>query len=286
MGIEYDGSPDALFHPEHRATVFGSVQPPDSIALAIEIARLAYLRADTDSAEHRRLKDDLSKADFGEPSVFNDAETDSQGFGALRDDGLALLAFRGTQSDRVKDVLIDLAVFKKPWPRVGGAVHGGFADAADGLWPQVQPWLADTRAQRRRLLVCGHSLGAAIATLLAIPAGASEVVTIGSPRVGDADFKAAYDHAGIPTTRIVDNEDVVTRVPPSFLPFAYRHVGTGLLIGPDGQPVPDASTSATDGNVSPQHALLALRQWVRRGEVLPRDLTDHAPVNYLRAFWP
>jgi hypothetical protein len=284
MSIAYDSTPEALFHPERRATVFGTGSPLHPHGVAVELARLAYVRAEEGGDASRRLSEDLAKAGFGEPALFNDAATDSQGYAALREDGSGVVAFRGTQADRLMDSLVDLGVIPTTWPPVGGNVHHGFARAASALWPQVQEWLARTGARRSRLLVCGHSLGAALATLLAVPAGASELVTIGSPRVGDGDFKAAFERARIPATRIVDFQDVVTRVPPSFL-FGYCHVGDGLLIDADGKLAPDAPPSATHGDIHLERAGDIAAQSLRHVE-LPRELTDHAPVNYLRAYWP
>jgi hypothetical protein len=65
----------------------------------------------------------------------------------------------------------------------------------------------------------GHSLGAAVATLAAAdwqasqPGRAAELVTFGSPRVGDGVFAAGL--GPLPTVRHVHCADVVTRVPPS-----------------------------------------------------------------------
>src|SRR5262249_60695700 len=60
----------------------------------------------------------------------------------------------------------------------------------------------------------------------------------GSPRCGDADFSAAFDARFSSAYRVVNRNDVVTRVP---LRPLYRHVGTvkyiddhGVLRGEDG----------------------------------------------------
>jgi V8-like Glu-specific endopeptidase len=76
--------------------------------------------------------------------------------------------------------------------------------------------------------VVGHSLGAALVTLYALEnaveqhLGQAIVYTFASPRVGDADFVAAYNR-WVPTTwRIVNAADIVPKAP--FELMGYAHV--------------------------------------------------------------
>ena len=67
----------------------------------------------------------------------------------------------------------------------------------------------------------GNSLGAALATLAADRYGNVQgVYTFGSPKVGNDVFKEKFI---VKTYSIVNNKDIVTRVPP---PGIYKHVGT------------------------------------------------------------
>ncbi|MBI3346399.1 MAG: lipase family protein [Burkholderiales bacterium] len=286
--IPYDSTSAALFFPENRATVFGTADIPSEEALAIEAARLAYLRFETTVADRAKLASALKVAGFGGPTTFNDRSaipigffTDSQGYAALRkSDGLAVLAFRGTQATRARDVLLDLdfhSATSNDWP---GNIHHGFLRAAEALWHDVKAWLDGEGAQRKRLLVCGHSLGAAIATLIAMKAGASRLITIGTPRVGDQTFVSALEGSGIKHTRIVDSTDVVTQIPPTFL--GYRHPKDGVFIDSHGTVVLQPNPSQTDQDVGLQ---LLFQLAITLPGALPPLLTDHAPVNYLRAFW-
>ena len=108
-------------------------------------------------------------------------------------------------------------------------------------------------------------------------------MTIGSPRVGDSEFATDFASSGVRATRIVDSLDVVTRVPPSKFLFPYRHVGEPVYIDGDGVLVSHPSADKVDANLD--LARLAHYQSVLKSQ-LPRELTDHAPINYLRAFWP
>ena len=79
------------------------------------------------------------------------------------------------------------------------------------------------------LTICGHSLGGALATLLALDVAANApapfnhptVYTYASPRTGDETFAARYGQLVSTTFRIVDNVDVVPELPPD---PPYRHV--------------------------------------------------------------
>ena len=291
--IAYDASMEALLHPERRATILGLDPAPTRTALAIEAARLAYVRAEEDNAERTRLTSDLARAGFAAPATFHDPDSDSQGFAALRaSDGLALVAFRGTQADKATDLLTDLQAWKTrmpPWP---GEVHAGFARASLALLPGVETWLAREGAMHTQLLLCGHSLGAAIATLVATrlasaqhPATAQvnpvQLVTLGSPRVGDAAFASAFATRGVLCTRVVNSLDVVTRLPPALMD--YEHVGVAEFIDAQGKVAPTPPRPQADASDTLEDLARSL---ARRARALPRRLTDHAPVNYLRAYWP
>jgi Lipase (class 3) len=139
-----------------------------------------------------------------------------------------LVAFRGTQPDQWQDVLDDLKV--GPVVVREGRVHAGFNDALDRVWSQLQPRLAVLGAGRTGWF-CRHSLGAALATLAA-QRYASTRSTFGSPRVGDAEFVAAFNRrfAGR-SWRVVNDHDVVTHVPPRELLGAYfEHADAGRFI--------------------------------------------------------
>jgi hypothetical protein len=62
------------------------------------------------------------------------------------------------------------------------------------------------------LLVTGHSLGAALATLAAVDLLPDKLITFGSPRVGDANLAGWFNQIAV--HRFVNCCDVVGRVPP------------------------------------------------------------------------
>ena len=152
-----------------------------------------------------------------------------------------MLVFRGTEPDSLADIATDLAASLTPWPESGGRAHAGFARAARGLLPPVTQWLGTTAASRTKLVITGHSLGAALASLIASICKADQLVIIGCPRVGDAAFKTTLD--GIAIMRLVDCCDIVTELPPEL--DGYVHIAPMTYVTSTGV----VDTSADDAFV-------------------------------------
>lgn len=272
--MEYDPRSEALFNPELRDTLLGEPHPWTDDAVCAELARLAYVRFE--AGELARLTSALARGGFGPPQPFNDGSEDAQGFGTVAADGTFYLAYRGTQPDKVKDLASDAHFAPTAWPGPG-RVHSGFLAVEQSLSGQVDLWLRDRRGAR--LVITGHSLGAAMATVTAARIPEAELVTIGSPRVGDSDFKAAF--AGRSVRRYVDCSDLVTKVP---LAIAYRHLDEERYIDRSGHVL--ASAPGEWARFEDQAAADAeyLRRCAGRpGNVPLRDLADHAPINYVSA---
>lgn len=157
----------------------------------------------------------------------------TQGF-LSADDNLAVLSFRGTEA-RLEDVLTDARIRRTEMDSADGAtavaVHRGFLRAWRAVrGPAIQA--IDRLPAGCRLVVTGHSLGAAIALVatrdLVIHGRAvSEARLYGCPRVGNAAFaawcRAAASERGVAIRRFVNCADIVPRVPP--WACGYRHAG-------------------------------------------------------------
>jgi predicted lipase len=81
----------------------------------------------------------------------------------------------------------------------------------------------------RRLLITGHSLGGALATLTAFdllyskaPFVVDDLITFGSPRVGNEQFAQYFEQFDVRITRATHYRDIVPHVPETFL--GYEHV--------------------------------------------------------------
>lgn len=132
------------------------------------------------------------------------------------------IAFRGTEPNKLNDVMADLKVIKNS-AIAGGKVHGGFQEEVDEVWLDIVK-LLDKNSQlkeSRDVYFTGHSLGAAMATIASTRYSPTELFTFGSPRVGGTRFikNIKCDHY-----RFMNNNDIVCRIPPAWLGF--RHHGT------------------------------------------------------------
>ena len=144
----------------------------------------------------------------------------AQGFVASSSD-LVLVCFRGTES--TADWLSNLKVIPKAVNELGSSVHAGFWEQFEALRPQLESLMSPHN--QLPLLVTGHSLGGAVAALAAASWAASRnlqaLYTYGQPAVArDRALDQLADALGGRYHRLVNNSDVVPRVPPG-----YRHTG-------------------------------------------------------------
>ena len=147
---------------------------------------------------------------------------------AANRDGATIIAFAGTDPLNLLNWVSD---FYLGHPKAD--VHEGFLDAAESVWPEFLKLIQDAKQQGRRIFLTGHSLGAAIALVIADRAAreklleSAEIFVYGAPRVGKDDFVARYNAIfGLTTYRFVHGRDIVPTVPPAELGF--HHVGRYL----------------------------------------------------------
>lgn len=279
--IDYDASRDALYRPALRPTVFTSGSRIADIgidAACAELSRLAYLAFESDDMQRRQLIEALERLGLSAWTGFHAPATGTEAFAAVRSDtGDAFVVFRGTAPGDIKDLGTDLNV--RPVAFAGGGnVHAGFATAFASVREEIETWIG-RNAARAALTLAGHSLGAALATLAMSHWQASRLVTFGCPRVGDARFVATIDAAA--TVRYVGCCDIVCNVPP---PGAwYADAGSMRYIDRSGtaHDTPDAADVAADRSIARREYLA--KYATRPGNVLLRELADHAPINYVRA---
>ncbi|WP_423359573.1 lipase family protein [Pseudomonas citronellolis] len=143
-----------------------------------------------------------------------------------------LIAVRGT-AEVLADGWRDADALQVPFEEGAGKAHRGFYEAYRALKDFVQEYL-DRFYSGQKLIICGHSLGGAIALLLAealrrSPIETYDIVlyTYGAPRAGDAEFVAGAQ----PLThyRMVNYNDPVPSVPAPWMNGRRWLWGTGLL---------------------------------------------------------
>ena len=126
-----------------------------------------------------------------------------------------VIACRGTQPTEFNDLKADLKALPVLAETVS-RVHRGFKAEVDELWPMIKEDIDRKANLKKELWFCGHSLGAAMATIMS--------------------SRAKFDGA---LNDPIELFDIVTTVPPAFLGF--KHHGTenylnayGLIRTPTG----------------------------------------------------
>ena len=136
------------------------------------------------------------------------------------------LVFRGT--DEPKDWLKDVDVRKTETPF--GKVHNGFNEGVLAIWNDLVDALQGNRVLS--VTVCGHSKGAGEALIAAewlqhLYSSVRKAYLFGCPRAKGVAAPAPY----FPISRVVNNNDVICRVP---TPWRFRHFGQRYYISHKG----------------------------------------------------
>ncbi len=213
--------------------------------------------------------------------------SNTQGFGIETED-YVIIAFRGTEfpppstmlkaPEELLHIIADIRTdIQKLAPETvldgtpifDTPVNSGFANALQSIWQQLQERLPQIGG--KPLWLTGHSLGGAIATLLAyqLPDRVSALYTFGSPCVGTFDFQQAFNRKGLheKTFRYVHGNDAVAKALESFT-FEYHHVGEPMLL--------DAGS---------RRGLLAQILNIALGATIGVNQLDHAPIFYTYECW-
>lgn len=174
----------------------------------------------------------------------HESDIDAECFTVERNNKL-YIAFRGTES--IRDCLSDANIIRVPMdlPEIADEhrpnVHWGFLRQFRSLQKEIDVDIADyllaeeynkseglkendkETSNKKELVITGHSLGAAQATLaslqfkLSYPQAKVSCYTFGSPRVGDEAFVSLFENHVDYYERVVNEEDPVTLVP-----FSWR----------------------------------------------------------------
>jgi hypothetical protein len=198
--------------------------------------------------------------------------SDTQGFVAIKNRTIYVV-FRGSESK--KDFQNDASIQKVPFIKEGEKVHIGFKSSWEPVAEDV--YLAISEASERMstvdsVVVCGHSLGGAVATLMAYSIKNRfygfhvECCTIGSPRVGNKVFKQNFDKSGIESIRVVHNNDLVTHTPY----IGFQHVNFQLRLD-------------SDGNVKKGDGTLGYLWDYIKSIFTGENIKDHMGENYMKA---
>mmetsp|Transcript_52554 Transcript_52554/g.132179 ORF Transcript_52554/g.132179 Transcript_52554/m.132179 type:complete len:685 (+) Transcript_52554:88-2142(+) len=122
----------------------------------------------------------------------------------------------------------------------GAQVHEGFFNGYQGVADQIRDSVKAIQKAfpSSKLLVVGHSLGGALATVAAadlhaaFPNSTIELFTFGAPRAGNLKFVQLVEEAVSTSFRVVNGSDPVPQVP--LVVQSYQHIPTEVwYTGPD-----------------------------------------------------
>lgn len=147
-------------------------------------------------------------------------------------------------SNEVKDWLYNVFFVKKVVPYAGTnpsiKVHAGFLDTYLKVRDEVLRYATRADLKSKSIVVCGHSLGSAIATFAALDIAYNitrrvECFITGTPRVGNKHFKRSYNTRVPATTRMTLGNDIIAQLPPRVFGFThiattYEHIGSKTSI--------------------------------------------------------
>jgi hypothetical protein len=151
--------------------------------------------------------------------------------------GVQTISIRGTAN--LENALLDLNVSLQAVDDLNIMLHQGFASAAKAVYEDVQPYLD----KKQSIQTTGHSLGGAIAVILAMYLEQdnyplSHVITFGQPKV--TNVTGAKQFSDLPLIRVVTLNDIVPLVPPiSPLQIKeldiYWHMGEEVILMANGE---------------------------------------------------
>jgi len=153
----------------------------------------------------------------------------------LYNDTDVIVVCRGTRPTKLADIISDIKFALVPSNYGIGHVHAGFKEKVNNIWGDLGD-LFLKYAPSRRVWLTGHSLGAAMATIIAIRCHRFKelpkplLYTFGSPKVGDKEYVQSLNSLNILHVRWVNNADIITRNPV----YPYWHHGILMYFDHDG----------------------------------------------------
>ncbi len=200
--------------------------------------------------------------------------------------GDVVIAIRGTEG--ILEWIHDAEFLLVPCPFLVGAgrTEDGFTAMYESLRSEPEPdspTVVDALATLQfphpvsSVTICGHSLGGALATLLALDVAANTafndpaVYSYGSPRTGDSLFASTYNQVVKKSYRIANRLDIVPTLPP----VDYEHVLNPYELNPI-RLIPPPPKILVKSTVACEHSLATYLYLLSRqsgGPVIPLEST-------------
>jgi len=213
------------------------VYPGHFVASQAMLENTAQRRRNKERAYERAARGAFGRIDGDQIAFGSDARTGAN-WAVVATRSVAFVVFRGTEMANLTDLIFKgdmvhnvLAGQVPGGTRYGGSgslVHSGLARSARAAAPRIINTLNNFGfgpASNRPVVVTGHSLGGAMATITGFDLNrlGHRVVAVYSHAgymPGDARFAEAYARAGITHCRTVNEDDPVPWIPQLFVDFA------------------------------------------------------------------
>jgi hypothetical protein len=188
--------------------------------------------------------------------------TDSSGYLAVNSyNRQIIISFKGTSS--IFNWLYNAVIITNNagvgGPYSSAAIHGGFNTIANYLYQQTEIALVNSMRQfpNYQVVFTGHSLGGAIAELMAFKLAKAGVIryeninvyTYAQPKVGNSAFASYVNSQPWTYMRITSFGDPVPTLPPSILGFEHNEYNT--FINSNGQTIMCTSAESDPNCITP-----------------------------------
>ena len=200
------------------------------------LSKLAY----HDALEHRfaKMKRDECIQHFFNPHFCNGQPLEDAQAYIWNDtkNHTLYVSFRGTMGndDILADIDVRCTLAEELGPNV--RVHCGFFKQFASVQQDIETEIA--KHDFKSIVFCGHSLGAAVASIAAVHFALKmkdtpiHCFTVGSPRVGNDNFRLLFNNVVTEKYRIFNENDPVPMVPIS---HRFVHVDNGICITDAGE---------------------------------------------------
>jgi len=223
----------------------------DIIPLAVQLATAVYMQ-ESEIVNTTSLSGILSRQVPDFPLIARVSTASIIGWVFEETPTTLFVSFRGSVSkgEFFKDIDVSLLTIESTAHHQSPRVHAGIYKAYVDIEPALVELLQTNDSGYERVVLIGHSLGGAIATLagalmpLRHTHGKVDVVTFGSPRVGDSAFVQMYSQYVTNSLRIVNHDDKIPGIYPINPVFEHVHGSTPVRV--DGPLVTEPDISDRD----------------------------------------
>eukprot|EP01134_Creolimax_fragrantissima_P006195 CFRG6195T1 len=202
--------------------------------LALNMSQISYCPAEYQNAWNSSLCQS-TMPDFKSNYIVGTYYHTAAIYGVSHEKKLITVAFRGTRETDLWNWITDVDYLSTTYPYVNTTrVHRGFFKAyefsfKDTLAVHIPLLMAANPTYK--LMVTGHSMGGALATLCvahfssALAIKADRLITFGAPRVGNVDFSNWFQTLNISSSRFTHGRDIVPHLPLNVYDYLrFRHI--------------------------------------------------------------